>query len=335
MEEGLIMKNLYIITGANGHLGRTLIQKLKEDHQGEIRGLILPSEKGFDDHVHYVQGDITKLETLHPLFDKIKWKKVYVIHAAGIIDIQEHVSKQIYDVNVNGTKNIIELCQQYKVKRLLYVSSVHAIQETNKLNVIQEVNHFDAELVHGGYAKTKAEATQAVLDACKNGLDAVIVHPSGILGPYGNESNHLVQMVMDYIQGNLPAGIQGGYDFVDVRDVANGCLLALTKAKAGECYILSNRYYEIKDVLAMVREVTGRRKLSMLPMWVANAALPFMDILAKIRKQRPLYTKYSLFALQSNARFSHDKATQELGYLPRDLKETIYDTIVWHQKQDR
>lgn len=324
------MKKLYIITGANGHLGRTLIQILKKDHQCEIRGLVLPHETVDDvDHVQYVKGDITKIESLYPLFDKIKWKDVFVLHTAGIIDIQENVSKQIYDVNVNGTKNIITLCMRYKVKRLLYVSSVHAIQVTNKLNVIQEINHFDPDLVHGGYAKTKAEATQAVLDACDEGLNAVVVHPSGILGPYGTKSNHLVQMVNDYIHGNLLAGIQGGYDFVDVRDVAIGCLLALHKGRTKECYLLSNRYYEIKDVLEMIREVTKHRKLSIFPIWLAKAFIPMMNLVAKHKKQRPLFTKYTLFALQSNARFSHDKATKELGYLPRDLKETIQDTITY------
>lgn len=330
------MKKLYIITGANGHLGRTIINMLKEDHQCEIRGLILPHEKVDNiDNVCYVKGDVTDKESLYPLFDKIQWKTVYVIHTAGIIDIQEHVSKQIYDVNVNGTKNIIELCMQYKVKRLLYVSSVHAIQETNKLNVICETNSFDPQFVYGGYAKTKAEATQAVLDACANGLKAVIVFPSGIIGPYGNENNHLIQMILDYIHGNLPAGIQGGYDFVDVRDVAKGCLLALDKGKVNECYILSNRYYEIKTVLEMIREVTHKRKLSILPVWLAKLSIPFINSIAKRKHQRPLFTQYSLFALQSNARFSHDKATKELGYTPRDLKETIYDTIQWYKLNDK
>lgn len=129
----------------------------------------------------------------------------------------------------------------------------------------------------GGYAKTKAEATQIVLDAADHGLDAVVVHPSGILGPYDRSGNHLVQMVTDYIHGKLPACVNGGYDFVDVRDVAAGCLAAVERGRRGECYILSNRHYDIKEVLRMVKQVAGGRRLPVLPMWMAKAAAPLMS----------------------------------------------------------
>ena len=184
-----------------------------------------------------------------------------------------------------------------------------------------------------GYAKTKAEATQAVLDDVKAGLRAVVVQPSGILGPYDASGNHLVQMVSDYIRGRLPACVQGGYDFVDVRDVAQGCLLAAEKGRIGECYILSNRHYEVREVLAMARAVCGGRRLPVLPMWMARAAAPMLEWVAKRRRERPLYTKYSLYTLASNDRFSHDKATLELGYRPRDLYQTVADTVAWLKQQ--
>ena len=137
-------------------------------------------------------------------------------------------------------------------------------------------------------------------------------------------------MVNDYIHGRLPACVVGGYDFVDVRDVAYGCLAAAERGKCGECYILSNRHYEVRDVLEMVRDVQGKRKLlPVLPMWMARAAVPIINWIAKCRKKRPLYTKYSLYTLKSNDRFSHDKATCELNYRPRDLYQTIADTVAW------
>lgn len=320
---------VYIITGANGHLGNTIIRLLKNGSD-EIRGLILPSEQTPDiEKVNYIKGDVRYIDSLRALFEGTQDKDVYVIHTAGIVDISEEVTPLVYDVNVTGTKNIVELCKQNGVKRLLYVSSVHAIPEKDKTSVMQEVNHFSADNVVGGYAKTKAEATQIVLDSVKEGLDAVIVHPSGILGPYDSTGNHLVQLVCDYIMGHLPACVHGGYDFVDVRDVAQGCLLALEKGKTGECYILSNRHYEIKDVLKMVRMIAGGRRLPVLPMWMARASVPFMKLYAKCKKERPLYTKYSLYTLKSNDKFSHDKATSELGYRPRDLFQTIRDTVSW------
>ena len=327
------MQKLFLVTGAAGHLGGTIVRQLEKD--GVLtRGLVLPGEAAPQgDHVTCVEGDVRKKDSLRPLFEGIQGYETYVIHTAGIVDISEHVSPAMYDVNVNGTKNIIDLCWEYQVKRLVYVSSVHAIPEKKSLEVMREVTRFSPEWVVGGYAKTKAEATQAVLDAVAQGLDAVVVHPSGILGPYDNAGNHLVQMVRDYVNGKLPACVKGGYDFVDVRDVALGCLTAAEKGKTGECYILSNRHYDVKDVLRIAKSVSGGRKLPVLPIWMAKGAAPLLGFIAKVRKQRPLYTKYSLYTLSSNDRFSHDKATSYLGYRPRDLYQTIRDTVSWIRKR--
>lgn len=323
------MKQVYLITGACGHLGSTIIRML-HTMGAEVRGLMLPAESAQDmKTVHYYTGDIRNQDSLRPMFEDTNGYERIVIHTAGIIDISWEVSSLMYEVNVKGTKNLLSLCEEYGVKRLVYVSSVHAIPEKDPLSVLTEVKKFSPDWVTGGYAKTKAEATQAVLDAAAHGLDAVVVHPSGILGPYDRSGNHLVQMVNDYVTGKLPACVNGGYDFVDVRDVALGCLKAAEYGRSGECYILSNRHYEIKDVLALAGNACGGRKLPILPMWTAKAAAPFLGLWSKYKKERPLYTKYSLYTLSSNDRFSHDKATAQLDYRPRDLSQTVHDTIAW------
>ena len=324
------MRRVYIITGANGHLGNTLIRILRKT-EVEIRGLLLPTEHRKErENIHYFHGDVRDIDTLSSLFEGLSDAEVIVIHTAGIIDIAGTVSSQMYAVNVEGTRNIVKLCQEYGVKRLVYVSSVHAIPE-KRWSVQREVHHFSPEEVVGGYAKTKAEATQLVLDAVSEGLDAVVVHPSGIIGPYDSSGNHLVQMITDYIRGKLPACVRGGYDLVDVRDVAAGCIAAAEKGRTGECYILSNRHYEIREVLGMVREYGGGRRLPTLPIWMAKAAAPLLGWIAKKRHRRPLYTRYSLYTLHSNDKFSHEKASRELGYHPRDLVQTIQDTIRWER----
>ena len=167
----------------------------------------------------------------------------------------------------------------------------------------------------------------------RDGLDAVVVQPSGIIGPFDTAGNHLVQLIRDYLRGALPACVRGGYDFVDVRDVAAGCLLALENGRCGASYILSNRYYEVKEVLDIVRGEAGGRRLPVLPMAVARAAAPLLQWTARLRGQRPLYTAYSLHTLKSNDRFSHDKATAELGYRPRDLRDTLRDTVLWLRRK--
>ena len=321
------MKKLFIITGANGHLGGTIVRMLN-GRPVQVRGLVFGDKKKQDTgSIHYYSGDVREPETLRPLFEGCEDMETIVIHTAGIIEISNHVSPELYDVNVNGTKNILALCREYPVKRLVYVSSVHAIPEQKRGNVTGEIRDFSPDAVVGGYTKTKAEATREVLRAAQEGLDAVVVHPSGILGPYDRSGNHLVQMVAEYLHGTLPACVKGGYDFVDVRDVAEGCLLAAEKGRKGECYILSDRYCEIREVLEIAGDVSGKKKLPVLPLWMAKMAAPFIQLHARRKKRRPLYTAYSLHVLGTGERFSHKKATEELGYHPRDLKVTIRDMV--------
>lgn len=96
--------------------------------------------------------------------------------------------------------------------------------------------------------------------------------------------------------------------------------------RRGQCYILSGRHYMVHQVLSMVRREGGVRRLPVLPLWLARAAAPLLEWWARRRGRRPLYTRYSLYTLSSNDRFSHDKATAELRYRPRDLRETVHDT---------
>lgn len=327
------MEKTYLVTGACGHLGGTLV-RLLERTGAQVRGLRLPEEQARDRaHVTYYPGDVRDRDSLRPLFQGLADREVVVFHTAAIVDISGEATPQMVDVNVNGTKNILALCREYGVKRLVYVSSVHAIPEKDGYAVLREVDRFSPRQVTGGYAKTKAEATQAVLDAAAQGLDAVVVHPSGILGPFDGTGNHLVQLVKEYAGGKLPACVKGGYDFVDVRDVAAGCLAAAEKGRSGQCYILSNRHYEVKEVLAMAKTLCHGRRLPVLPMWMAQAAEPLLGWVARVKKQRPLYTKYSLYTLRSNDRFDHGKATAELGYRPRDLRQTVRDTLRWLAKK--
>lgn len=321
-----MIKN-YIITGANGHLAQTIVRKLRNE-DCTIRGLILPSESNQDGgNVTYYKGDITKPESLREVFSDIDGDCTVVIHAAGLISIGDEITPALYNVNVNGTRNIIEACRQYGIGRLVYVSSVHAISEGDGLRVITETNTFSKELVVGAYAKTKAEATEAVMNAIADGMDAVVVHPSGILGPGDDGRNHITQLIQSYLNSKLLGGVTGGYDFVDVRDVADGIIAAARRGRKGQCYILSNRYIPIPDLMKYMQVATGGRKKPCFPLGMAKAMAPMFEWVAKVSGTRPLFTRYSLRTMESNGRFSHDKATMELGYTTRDMLDTVRDTI--------
>lgn len=333
------LKKIYIVTGANGFLGNNIVRKLVKDKQNEVRALVLPQEnvnalKGLGCVIY--RGDVTKKETLKPLFEFSENAGLYVIHCAAIVYIKSKYNPNVYEVNVNGTKNVIEKVLETNAK-LVYVSSVHAITEKPNHETITEITRFEPEKVEGQYAKTKAEIANYVLETVKTrGLNACIVHPSGMIGPNDFGNSHLTQLIMDAANGRLKACVKGGYDFADVRDVADGVINACEKGVRGECYILSNRYVEIKELLDLVSEAGNTKMIhTILPMWLAKLTAPLSEIYYAILKQPPLYTRYSLYTLSSNSNFSNEKAKKELGYKNRELRETIKDTVTWLKENNR
>ncbi|MDO9628794.1 MAG: NAD-dependent epimerase/dehydratase family protein [Acholeplasmataceae bacterium] len=336
------MSKLFIITGANGHLGNTIIRILKNQNH-EVRALILPTDskkmlESLNVKVYY--GDIRKPATLEPLFDlsdtNYLMSDVNVIHAAGIVSISAKKHPILEAVNVLGTKNICDISLKYHVSRMIYVSSVHAIPELQNSETIKEIDFFDPNLVVGAYAKSKSMASQYVIDMMKKGLNAIIVHPSGIIGPNDYGHGHMTMMIEDYLNGFLTSRINGAYDFVDVRDVASGIIQTVTSGKVGSCYILSGHRIDLEVLFEQLRSLSGRkRKIHVLPMWFAKLTAPLAEIFYKLRKLPPIYTSYSLYTLESNSFFSYEKARVDLNYHPRSLDETLYDTVKWLVNQNR
>ena len=327
------MQKIFLVTGGLGHLGSTIIKALLRKG-GKIRALILKSDKGQrEEGVEYFIGDVRDRESMIPFFSHNEDEEIYLIHTAGLISIQDKGMKDLYGVNVEGTGNIIALAKEYGVKKMVYVSSVHALEERKDKAALREVERFNPEKVYGEYAKSKAMAGNMVLDAAEEGLFAMIVMPSGIIGPGDRGRNHLVQMCLMFLTNRLPMGVDGGYDMVDVRDVADGILKALEKGRKGESYILSGSSVTIKELISYMAEASGKRRKPCLPIPIAKLAAPFFELDAKRRKKRPLFTKYSLKTLEDNTRFSHDKASTELGYKPRDVSESVYDMVKYLEKE--
>ena len=327
------MKMIYLVKGAAGHLGSVLTKQLIKAGEN-VRALVLPNEKHTPEMAELYFGDVRDKESIRPCFENLNDSQLVVIHCAGIVSIASKFNQAVYDVNVIGTKNIVDLCSEYYVSKLIYVSSVHAIPEEAKGITITETTEFYPDRVVGLYAKTKAEATAYVLNAAGQGLNACVVHPSGITGPYDPGRGHITTMVIDYYKSRLTSGVNGGYDFVDVRDVASGIIAACDKGRQGECYILSNRFFKVSEIFDMLHEITGKRKIkNYLPRWFVKITAPLAELYYKILKQPPLFTSYSIYTLNSNALFSHEKATSEFGYTTREMKETLNDTINWLKRK--
>lgn len=326
------MKKIYIVTGANGFLGNNIVRQL-EGQPCQIRALVLPgdSTKALEGlRCKIYEGDVTDRQSLAEIFDVEAGDDVYVIHCAGMVYIKARYNQAVYDINVGGTRNIADMCLAAGAK-LVYVNSVHAIEEPSEDVMISEADGFDADSVIGLYAKTKAEAAAWVLQMVKEeGLCACIVQPSGMIGPYDFGRSHLTQMVLDFLEGRLKACVRGGYDFVDVRDVAEGTIEACEFGRSGQSYILSNRFYTIHDFLNRIAEISGKKKIRVvLPMGLAKATAPLSEIYYKILCQPPLFTSYSLYTLTAKSLFSNEKARKELHYTNRSMDETIADTVSW------
>ncbi len=331
-------KRIFLITGANGFLGNNIVRLLAAKGEN-VRALLLPGDtpvslQGLACQIYF--GDVTRAETLGEFFQAAEDVQLFVIHCAGIVSIGTRPHRQVKEVNVNGTKNIVQKVLETHAK-LIYINTVHAIPEQPPGKVMAEVTAFDPQKVVGEYAKTKAEAANYVLQMRKtSGLNACILHPSGMIGPYDFGNSHLTQLILDYANGRLRACVKGGYDFVDVRDVAQGAILACHYGKPGQCYILSNVFLSIPELLSLIGKVGNIPRVKhILPMWLAKFTAPLAEEYYKLQHQPPLYTKYSLYTLTANGKFTNEKAKREICYTTRDMESTIRDTLAWLRCQKR
>ncbi len=253
----------------------------------------------------------------------------YIIHTAGIIDIGSGNKKNLYNVNVNGTLNVLQASLFNNIKRIVYTSSVHAIPELKDNQIMEEINDFDPKLVKGNYAKSKALATQKAIDYAKeNNLDLVITLLAGVIGGNDYKGSYMGEVVRSYLNNKLPVYVKGGYNYVDVRDVASGIFLALEKGKRLETYLLSGHYITVKEYLDIVAEITNSKPLK------KAINYHFILIVSKlaelyyiISRRKMLLSTYSIKVLRSNANFSNNKAIKELGFKIRPIKETIKDIV--------
>ena len=172
------------------------------------------------------------------------------------------------------------------------------------------------------------EADKIVLDAAKEQrLDASVLLFASVLGPGDYSNSHMTQMMIEFIEGRLPASVKGGYNDFDIRDVADVLPAIIGRAQAGESYIFAHKPDEINDVLAVIAEMTGRRVPKTLPLWVAKLGAPFLMLAAKLRGKRPLYTSAALKSLEARADFPIGKSVRAFGFAPRPLEETVRDHV--------
>jgi dihydroflavonol-4-reductase len=318
---------MWLVTGATGHVGNVLVRKLLE--RGEkVRAMILPGEcresiSGLE--VDAVDGNVLDVDSVSQSMCGVKG----VFHLAGVISIMPGSNPFVRKVNVEGTKNVLRAAKESGIKKLIYISSIHAIRRVEE-GVIDESVPYDMNNPYGAYDRSKAEATLEVLHAADSGLEAVVVCPTGVIGPYDFRGSMMGSLIHDAAVAKPTLYVDGAYDFVDVRDVTEGLISAAENGKRGESYILSGQRISVRYLLETVREVTGRNFFQMkIPFNLARFAALFTPMYYRMANATPRFTPYSLEVLQSNSNISHAKATRQLGYSPRSLSESIRDTVKW------
>ena len=321
---------MILVTGATGHLGNVLVRELIS--RGEkVRVLILPGEslkplQGM--LIEVIVGDILDREAVDKAMKGIKT----VFHLAGVIAIRPGMEDLMHRVNVEGARNVAEIALENRVDRLIHVSSVHAFRREPHGTVMNEKTPLALDSPSGSYDRTKAEGTRAVLDIVEKGLNAVIVCPSGVIGSHDYSDSEMGKTLASFIRNKVSILFDGAFDFVDVRDVTKGLILARDKGVSGEIYILSGSQITIEKLHQLAVSASGKnRPYLKVPVKLALFAVSFIQRFFQWLKIKSFYTVYSLQTLIDNSLFSSEKAMHNLGYRPRPLSEAVSDYLVWRQ----
>jgi dihydroflavonol-4-reductase len=321
-----------VVTGATGHVGANLVRALL-DQGRSVRVLLHVNRRGIEGlDVEVAEGDVCDANSLFKAFEGAD----VVYNLSAHISLSMNSWSRCESINVIGTRNVVDACLRTGVKRLVHFSSIHALEQHPLDIPVDETRPLVTSRRHPPYDRSKAAGELEISRGIEKGLEAIVINPTGIIGPYDYQPSHFGEVLLSLAQGKLPALINGGFDWVDVRDVVRWSIVAEEKAMAGARYLLSGHWASISEIAAMVKDaVSVKPPAFVCPLWLADISAPFADGFARLAGKRPLYTPVALIALHGNRNISHVKADRDLGYSPRPLKETIVDTIKWFQSCGR
>jgi dihydroflavonol-4-reductase len=314
------------VTGANGHVGVNLCKALLEQgHQ--VNALTHHHNQGLTGiNVQTVPGDVLVQESLKPLLAGVD----IVFHLAAKISITGDPDGMVSRINTEGTRNILNTAIECKVKRFIHFSSIHAFKQHPLGEPLDE----SRPIVNNegfAYDRSKAAGERAVMEAVRNGFDALVLSPTAIIGPADPEPSLTGSAIVDIYNRKIPSLVPGGYDWVDVRDVVDAAISAIEKGRTGEKYLLSGHWHSLQEFSGLIQLHSGRKTVhTELPMWVARTGLQFITLFSRLSGTKPLYTSESLTIIsEGNRMINNSKAKHELNFSPRPLTDTIKDFITW------
>ena len=322
-------ERLVAVTGASGHVGANLVRALIAERR-RVRVLVHQRSEGIEGlPVEIVRGDVLDRPSLLRAFAGAD----VVYHLAAKISAGWEPAASIRAVNVEGPRNVTQVCLAARVRRLVHFSSIHAFAPgpgdagMDETCPLAQAHNLEC----GVYGIAKAEGERVVQAAVAAGLDAVIVNPTAILGPLDFQVSALGEVLLALARGKLPALVaSASYDFVDVRDVVTAALAAETRGRRGEHYRRPGTRLSLVELAGLWAEACGRPAPRWAaPMWLARVGAVFAPTWARVRGRRPLFTSESLSVLRDRHPINGRKAESELGHRPRPLAETLRDTFAW------
>ncbi len=318
------------ITGSTGHVGAGLVRAVL-DQGRSVRVLVRKDLRGISGlDVETVDGDVLDLDSLIQLTRGVST----VFHAAAKISIVGSEGGIVEKINVGGVRNIVEACLRNKVKRLIHFSSIHAYCSDPYDEVIDETRALALGKTHFPYDRSKAMGQLEALKSVDRGLHTIVINPTAVLGPFDYKPSRMGQALLDIYNCKYPALIDGGYNWVDSRDVISCALAAEKKGKAGQNYLASGHWYHVCEIARIISDMYCKKTPRFAtPAWLCT--LPAYCVLAvsRMRNVSPKFTPIAVKTLQRHRYISHEKATRDFGYQPRPIEETIRDTLEWFNSQ--
>jgi dihydroflavonol-4-reductase len=316
-----------LVTGASGFVGWHVARLLLESGY-KVRALVRRSSVVPELDVERIQGDLRDRASL----DRATAGCSLLFHVAADYRLWSKNPDELYRSNVDGTRNVLESARSAGIERIVYTSTVGCIGAPED-GIGDETQPTSIGMMSGAYKRSKFLAERVALDFAAAGLPVVIVNPTAPMGDHDFKPTPTGQIVVDFLNGAMPAFIDTGLNVVDVRDVALGHLLAAERGRTGERYVLGSENMTLRDILAELATITGRKAPSLqLPYAIAYAAGVITTAIARITGRPPRAPLDAVRMAKKKMWVSHEKAARELGYSPQPARVALARAVEWFER---
>jgi len=313
-----------LVTGASGFLGWH-VTRVAIERGCAVRALVRPGSRVEALPVETVTGDLRDPASL----ERAASGCGIVFHVAGDYRLWARNPRELYDSNVEGTRNVLEAARAAGVERVVYTSTVGAIGIPRE-GLGDEATPVSLADMTGDYKRSKFLAEQVALEFARAGSDIVIVNPTAPMGDHDFKPTPTGQIVLDFLNGALPAYIDTGLNVVDARDAAEGHWLACQRGRRGERYILGSENLTLAEILCRLAAISHRKSPRVrLPYFLAWCAGAYSTAWANLSGVPPHISLESVRLARDKMWVSHAKATRELGYQPRPAAQALARAVEW------